>query len=165
MTRHSANEFNPSKNLHWSQTCHSIYCEDISIYLLNDKCPLITFFCFQNSPAESPTTLCQSNYSCSFWLCLKMDRFIYWLYPTKSMQINIVIGGKSPNPHIKSYFINQSGLKDLVGDSAVLPKIGYFLPPHKQWSTPSITHRNFIHNHLLLPSNSSKECFLLPINQ
>ncbi len=66
-------------------------------------------------PAESPTTICQSNYNCSIWLCLKMYRVIYQIYPTKSIQINIVIGGKPPNPHLKSYFINQSGLKKLVG--------------------------------------------------
>ncbi len=44
-----------------------------------------------------PTTLCQSNSCCIIWLCLKMHRVIYWLHPTRSIQINIVIGGKPPS--------------------------------------------------------------------
>ncbi len=49
-----------------------------------------------------------------------MYHVLYWLYLTTSMQINIVIGGKPPNPLLKSYFINQLGIKYMVGDSAVL---------------------------------------------
>ncbi len=43
------------------------------------------------------------------------------------MLYSIGLGGSSlalaPNPHLKSYFINQSSLKKLVRDSAVLPLI------------------------------------------
>ncbi len=31
------------------------------------------------------------------------------------MQINIIIGGKPPNPYLKSYFINQADLKNIGG--------------------------------------------------
>ncbi len=34
---------------------------------------------------------------------------------TKSIQINIVIGSNPPNPYLKSYFINQSDLKNIGG--------------------------------------------------
>ncbi len=32
-----------------------------------------------------------------------------------------MIGGKPPNPHFNSLFLNQSYIKIVVGDSAVLP--------------------------------------------
>ncbi len=56
----------------------------------------------------------------AFCYILGMHHVIYWLYPTKSIQINTVIGGEPPNPHLKPYLINQSGIKYMMGDSAVL---------------------------------------------
>ncbi len=39
------------------------------------------------------------------------------------MQVNIVIGREPPKSHLKSYFINQSGIKYMVGDSAVFGQL------------------------------------------
>ncbi len=36
-------------------------------------------------------------------------------------QINIMIGDKPSNPHLKSYFINQSGFKNIGGGFCNLP--------------------------------------------
>ncbi len=37
--------------------------------------------------------------------------------------MQIVIGGKPPNPFLKSYFINQFSIKYMVGDFADLPRL------------------------------------------
>ncbi len=65
----------------------------------------------------------------AFCYVLGMHHVIYWLYPTKSIQINIVIGGEPPNPHLKPCLINQPGIKYMVGDSAVLP-ISFYMACH-----------------------------------
>ncbi len=45
----------------------------------------------QNPPPHNTTNIL---------LCLVMHHHhVYWLYTTQSIQINIVIGGKPPNPH------------------------------------------------------------------
>ncbi len=45
----------------------------------------------------------------------------YVLYHTKLAHISIMIGGKPPTPHLKSYFIINPVSNILGGDSAVLP--------------------------------------------
>ncbi len=63
-------------------------------------------------PAEYPSTRRLSSYT---WYILFGDVF----YPTKSVQINIMIGNKAPNPYFISLFIKNSLSKILVWNSAV----------------------------------------------
>ncbi len=59
------------------------------------------------------------------------------VYPTKLIQINIVIGGKPPNPNLKSYFINQSALKYIGGGGKFYQKTSLFLTtPSKVMAGP-----------------------------
>ncbi len=41
-----------------------------------------------------------------------------------------MIGGKPPNPHFNSWFLNQPCIKIVVGDSAVLPELQWHSHNH-----------------------------------
>ncbi len=48
------------------------------------------------------------------YVCGCIVLYMDYIQPTQ-IQINIVIRGKPPNTHLKSYFINQSGFKYIDG--------------------------------------------------